>query len=242
MLRDNAGRFAGSAEELILRVGLWFFVVFLLCCHVAVRVAPPIASGMAYVFTYHMLGGRAAGILAGLDHSLPHLIAVVQITFTDVALMFIVHPVVVLTVEHGKQWWIVRVTVSSTISAARKGGTRLRRWGVVGIAIFVGLPLYMTGPLVGSTIGYLIGLKWWANMTAVSGGLLLSSTMWLVLFHQMHQLVESYAEGVVQWLPPLFVALTAMAFIASLIYRNLRRRGGKAAAEEGAAPSAAVEQ
>jgi uncharacterized membrane protein len=51
--------------------------------------------------------------------------------------------------------------------AAEQRGGMVRKFGIAGLLAFVFAPFWMTGPVVGSIIGFLIGLRPWVNLAIV---------------------------------------------------------------------------
>jgi len=59
----------------------------------------------------------------------------------------------------------------------RKGRPVIERYGVIGLAIFVGVPLPMTGAWTGTIIAWLLGLSWKKSFLAVVLGVLIAGAI-----------------------------------------------------------------
>jgi len=62
---------------------------------------------------------------------------------------------------------------------------RALRWGIPGLLLFVWFPFWMTGPVVGSIIGFLIGLGPWTTMAVVLAGTGLAIVCWVFVLDQV---------------------------------------------------------
>ena len=73
-----------------------------------------------------------------------------------------------------------------TRSAAETNQEKIRRYGIFGLFIFVWLPFWMTGPLVGCIIGFFIGLKAWLNLTVVLAGTYVAICGYALILKKLH--------------------------------------------------------
>lgn len=60
-----------------------------------------------------------------------------------------------------------------------------RRLGIPGIFVFVWIPLFMTGPIVGSILGRLIGLGMFVNLATVLAGSVSSIIAWVFFWNRI---------------------------------------------------------
>ena len=112
---------------------------------------------------------------------------------------------------------IVNQVLGQSIKNAQANRRRISRYGPIGLLFFVWFPLYMTGPLVGSIIGYFMGLNPYINITVVLSGTLAAVICWVAIF-------EKLATQLGQWsgLIPAFVIIAAL--IAFLVVRSKQRK------------------
>jgi uncharacterized membrane protein len=78
--------------------------------------------------------------------------------------------------------------------SAEAGRPRVARYGMVGLFLFVFLPFWMTGPVVGSIIGFLIGLKPRQNLGVVLAATYVAICLWALLFDQLNELLARYGH------------------------------------------------
>ncbi len=61
--------------------------------------------------------------------------------------------------------------------ARRKGGPLIDKYGVIGLAVFVGIPLPITGAWTGTIIAWLFGLDWKKSFVAICLGVLIAAAV-----------------------------------------------------------------
>jgi L-asparagine transporter-like permease len=94
---------------------------------------------------------------------------------------------------------------------------RVRPFGIIGLFVFVFLPFWMTGPVVGSIIGFLIGLRPWVNLVVVLGSTYIAIGIWALLLNEL----SAWAATVNQYAPwGLVVAIVLLAAAMNLLHRR----------------------
>jgi hypothetical protein len=63
---------------------------------------------------------------------------------------------------------------------------------MIGLFAFVFLPFWMTGPVVGSVIGFLIGLKARHNLPVVLAATYAAVAIWAVFFERLNEWFAAY--------------------------------------------------
>ena len=98
------------------------------------------------------------------------------------------------------------------------------KFGVAGLFVFVFVPFWMTGPVVGAIIGFLIGLRPWVNLAVVLVSTYVAIGVWALLLNELN----AWAAEVNRFAPyALFVAIALIAVAMQLLGRNRRRASGE---------------
>jgi uncharacterized membrane protein len=97
---------------------------------------------------------------------------------------------------------------------------------MIGLFAFVFLPFWMTGPVVGSVIGFLIGLKARHNLPIVLSATYAAVAIWAVFFEQMNQWLAAYGRYAAFGLV-LVVAIAVLVHRAVWAWRRTHGRGGQ---------------
>ncbi len=166
----------------------------------------------------HMAAGKAVSVVQGLSVGLHPVVILLLATMSDIILMLIVYPVFVFTYEHFFESHMFQKHMRPLFESAYKRMDRIGRFKMLGVFIIVWLPLWMTGVVVGSILGYLIGLRARETLTAAALGTLTSITVWLFFSNQILS-----AAG---WVDNRVVGFGFFAMIIVLlgIRRSQRRR------------------
>jgi uncharacterized membrane protein len=130
------------------------------------------------VFITHCVGSRAGGIglciLNGFD------------PVTTIALNFYLECLIVCYTYASfalstngifKAAWIKRA-MSTLKEKAEDKKEKIARWGWIGIFTFVMAPLPVTGPVVGTIIGYMLRMRLFSNFSAAGLGTLTAIVAW----------------------------------------------------------------
>ena len=83
---------------------------------------------------------------------------------------------------------------------------------MIGLLAFVCLPFWMTGPVVGCAIGFLLGLRTWVNLTVVLAGTYLAIGGWALLLRELHARVAEYSV----FGPMVLMALIVLIAVAAI--------------------------
>lgn len=111
--------------------------------------------------------------------------------------------------------WSVRMRRS-----AEKYQPLIRRYGMIGLFAFVWFPFWMTGPIIGSIIGYLMGFRHRVTLSIVLSGTLIAISCWGLALRQLHQ----WAFALDPRAPWVIVALMAFLIMIGFIIGKLSQR------------------
>jgi len=204
--------------------GWSLFAVWLTVLSVCAFVQPePYAEGWRLVLELAFLGhvlNAADGISNGFSN--PYLIF--QCGLQDIVLVLVAYPWIV----RAYQGMDTRGIVGKTIDNFRKSAERQHRYvepfGAIGLWIFVVFPFWGTGALVGSVVGYLLGLRTWVCFTAVFSGHLLGVTTSVLLFDSIEGWLRQFERSYVSFLPWIVVSLLTLSWCARGLWRQRRLR------------------
>jgi hypothetical protein len=92
-----------------------------------------------------------------------------------------------------------------------------RRFGVAGLFVFVFMPFWMTGPVVGAVIGYLLGLPTRTTLAVVLAGTYAAVAVYALFLDQVDAWTSAYGPYAA------FLALVALVALAMLLQRWRRQ-------------------
>jgi uncharacterized membrane protein len=140
----------------------------------------------------HVLFGRAAGLSFGYAMRLGHGVVVGVNLVIETAVILIFYAAFLFGWRRLVLLRPLARFMDGTRRAAERHRAWIRRWGVVGLLLFVWFPFWMTGPLVGCVIGHLMGLRHRVTLAAVLGGTYLAIGCWALVLKGLHEQAAEY--------------------------------------------------
>jgi uncharacterized membrane protein len=167
-----------------------------------------------------ILFGRAAGMAFGYTLGLTHIKVIPICMIIETVLVLIFYPLFVLSWRHLLviQW--LKKTFERISNAAETHKDKIQRYGLIGLFVFVWFPFWMTGPVVGCVIGFLLGLRVWLNLTVVLAGTYVAILGWAFFLRQLHESVAHYSSYATMVLLALLVIII---FVGHLLHRTLSK-------------------
>ena len=162
------------------------------------------------VITTHLTGGRAMGVTAALDRGFKTWEAITLGSLIEASVVCFFFSVFSLSF---KKLITVRFLDSAMANVHRSAENQRRhilRWGIPGLLMFVWFPFFMTGPVVGSVIGYLLGMRPWVVVTVVLTGTVSAVVSWTVALKPLVEWARAVGEFV-----PLMIVFILLVLIGS---------------------------
>ncbi len=173
----------------------------------------------------HIVGGPAAGMTWGYNHGLSTWVVIPANMAIQTFLVLLFYPLFVFSCRRLLVIAPLEAAMSRARAAAEAHHKAVVRYGVPGIFLFVVIPLPMTGPLVGSAIGFLIGLRPWVNVVTVLAATYVAVIGWGIALHRLVGWLEEF--GLL--LPYLLVAALLLVGLGVHVWSVLERKRGKPA-------------
>jgi len=214
-----------SQEVDILFAGL-FCILTLLVWFLCLQYADgPKARRMLVVVTTHVSAGRAAGVATAAAHNhFSQLETIVLGSLIEGAVVCLFFAAFCLSCKKLIRLPWLDSAIRNVQVSAREQRHRLLGWGIPGLIAFVWFPFLMTGPVVGSVIGYLLGMRPWMVVSVVMFGTVSAIVSWTFLMHMLN----GWMQSVNPLVPTVFVVII-LGIVLTTRLRKLRRSGGAAA-------------
>lgn len=194
-----------------------FFILLLLCALFLPRYLQTLLSITATNVIFGRMAGLSIGIAAQMDTSV--LIALNFMIETIMVLIF--YPLFVLS--WNKLELISYQPLNQFLARSRKNADRykplIERYGIIGLILFVLTPFAMTGPVVGSFVGYLIGLKHRVTLFVVLFSTLIAIILWVYLIKNFEEVLITYNDMIIRG----FLIAAVVVFVWYLLKKYLKR-------------------
>ena len=182
------------AEVKILLIGL--ILSFLTCLYLLYLLFTnfglyKILSSTAIV---HIMGGRALGIAACLSADISIFYTILYNFFLEIVIVLVAYGMVVLIMRNIIQQKLFRSAARQAELAAQDQKTNIKKYGAIGLFLFVMLPFFMTGPVIGSIIGYLLNYKAINNFLIVFSGTLSSILIYALIGNNILKHINQYVQ------------------------------------------------
>lgn len=175
----------------------------------------------------NLLIGPGAGMSFGYASGMSHLQVVPLNMLVETLHVLVFYPLFVLGWRHLLDLPALKSFVARMHEAAASRGGMVRKFGIAGLIVFVFVPFWMTGPVVGSIIGYLIGLRPWVNLAIVLPTTYVAIGLWALLLNELNAWAATF-DRLAPW--ALLVAIVLIVAAGRLLHRH---RNSRAAGQAG---------
>jgi uncharacterized membrane protein len=209
--------FFSSPEGRILALGLVLTALMLLAFGVGWHLYPDGVFPYAIMTGLNLIIGREAGMSFGYARGFGHAQVVPLNMLVETIQVLVVYPLFVLSTRHLIRLKALQPFLARMELAAESGGGAVRRFGIAGLFVFVFAPFWMTGPVVGAIIGFLIGLRPWVNLLVVLVATYFAIGVWGLLLNEL----SDWAAEVNRYAPyALVLAIVLIAIAMHLLHRH----------------------
>ena len=170
----------------------------------------PQSSRMIGAMTFsNIVFGRAVSMSIGYAGGYGHAIVISVNIWVETVLVLLFYPVFVFRMRKLVEFPSLKHFLERTRKAAEHHRDKVRRYGIIGLFAFVWFPFWMTGPVVGSAIGYLLGFPSWLTVTVVLAGTYIAMGGWAYLLFGLHTRAAVFGP----WAPVLIVGLIILMVV-----------------------------
>jgi uncharacterized membrane protein len=213
-----------SSEGRLLLAGATLAFLYIFWLGIKLLFSPEEAQLLIGITATGLLFGRATAMAFGYSLSMEHSTVIPICIIIETIMVLIFYPLFVFSWRHLLVIKRLRRLFERTQRAAETHKEKVRRYGVIGLFIFVWFPFWMTGPVVGSVIGFLLGLRVWLNITVVLAGTYMAIVGWAFFLRQLHEQVASYSSYAAMI---LMILLIVIIIVGHILHRTLHNNKNK---------------
>jgi len=140
----------------------------------------------------HIMGGRALGIVTCLSADISLFYTILYNFFLEVVIVLIAYGIVVLVMRNIIQPKLFNSAVRQAELTAQSQKTKIKKYGSIGLFLFVMFPFFMTGPVIGAIVGYLLNYRAINNFLIVFSGTLASIIIYALIGNNLINFINQY--------------------------------------------------
>jgi uncharacterized membrane protein len=234
-------RVLAAPEGKVLAAGVVVLLWYVTTVAFTWLLSPEFCRSLVNMTVAHLLGGRAAGMSIGYGSNLSRGVVIVANMAIETFLVLLFYPLFVFSYQRLFVIEPLEDAIRRAREAAQTHQRTILKFGVPGLLLFVWFPFWMTGPLVGCVIGFLIGLHPVVNLIVVLLGTYLAIFCWGVILHRFYEWVAPWGP----YVPFAIVAtilLVAVAIHVRYAFFHRRSDDGDGPGEGAAGGDAAASQ
>ncbi len=215
MLQDV---FSKQSEKRILAIGfLSLFGLFALLAFYAV-INPKIFNILLSITASNILFGRMSGLSIGIAFQMNTFWLILFNLLIETILVLIFYPLFVMSWErlHIIPYAPLRDFFRRSQENAQKYEPLIKKYGIIGLILFVLFPLNMTGPVAGSFVGYLMGLGHLTTILVVILSTFGAIIVWTYLIKNFEATLIVYSDTL--------IAVLSITAVIVLLWYFVRRK------------------
>lgn len=209
-------RFFLSAEGSIFIIGNILLILWLSVIVLMFQFAHPLWLNILTMGFTQLIGGRAASIAQGTQTGIHPLLIAFIATYIDTLFVFLFYPILVFSYRNFFERRFFQKHMKPIFDSAQKGLFRFSHYKIISVFLFVWFPFWMTGVIIGSVLGYLLGLKSWTTMITVIFGTMSAAFCWVYFYDKLYSSLGQVNKGIP-------VILTILIIIGLAVYRIVTR-------------------
>jgi uncharacterized membrane protein len=207
-----------TTEGRILLLGIAVALAGLIIMGVLAFWSPETSQMFGTMTLFNIIFGRAVSMSIGYAGGYGHTFVVPINMWVETVLVLLFYPIFVFSMRKLVVFPKLKKFLDRTNEAAERHYDKVHRYGIIGLFVFVWFPFWMTGPVVGSAIGFLLGFPAWLTMSVVLTGTYIAMIGWAYVMFGIY----SKAAIIGPWAPVLVIVLLILFVIAGQL---LSRRG-----------------
>ena len=211
-----------TTEWRILLLGIVITFAGLIVMGVVAFWSLPTSRVIGTMIVTNLLFGWAVSVSVGYAGGYGHAVVLAVNMWMETALVLLFYPVFVFSIRKLVEFPRLKRFLARTQATADRHHNKVRRYGIAGLFIFVWLPFWKTGPVVGSVIGYLLGFPAWLTLLVVLAGTYTAMGGWAYLLFYIY----NHAAFFGPWVPVLIIGLVILIILAGywLNWRGKNRK------------------
>jgi uncharacterized membrane protein len=208
-----------TAEGRIFVAGLGIALAGLIAMGAVAPWSPKVSSIIGAMAFTNIAFGRAVSMSIGYAAGYSHWLVIPVNMIVETVLVLLFYPLFVFSLNKLVVFPAIETLLERTRLAAIEHEGKVKRYGIAGLFVFVWFPFWMTGPVVGCAIGYLLGFSARLNLAVVLAGTYVAMVAWAIFLFDLQQ----RAADIGPWAPLLIIAGIIVVVVIGVLLNRRRR-------------------
>ena len=200
-----------SAEGRVLMAGVVLALLYALWLVSQLLVSVEHFGTLFAITAAKIVVGRAACIALGYSLGLSHAQVIIISMVVQTIQILIFYPMLVFIWRQLLVIKWLQKTSDRIHTAAQAHQQKIHQYGVPGLFVFVCIPFWLTGPIVGCMVGYLMGLSVRVTLATVLTGSYAAIVIWSAIIYHVHQKALAFGSCGF-WIVALLAGATLLAW------------------------------
>ena len=183
-----------SQEGKILITGILLLTIYLITIIGLYLLSADDANNLVGMTITNFFFGRAAGISYGFAVEFSDSYIILINIIIELIIVLIVYPLFVFSWNRSLNTEFFKNIVLKVEEQRVKYKYFFDKYGKYGLFLFVWFPFWMTGPVIGSIIGFLIGIRHYTTMIIVLTGTSLAIVIWTLFLKELINLLNQISS------------------------------------------------
>mgnify|MGYP002641453731 CR=1 FL=1 len=188
--------FLKHKEGQILLLGLVLFGSYVILVLLCALFYPNYFQSLLSITATNVIFGRMAGLSIGVASQIDTTFLILFNFFIESIMVLILYPLFVFS--WNKMDFVSYPPLSRYIERSKQNAHKyqplIKRYGVIGLILFVLTPFAMTGPVVGSFVGFLIGFRHRVTLVVVLFSTFIAIILWIYLIKNFEEALIAYSD------------------------------------------------
>lgn len=203
----------------ILLIGIFLIIFLSIFIFVWYFIDPSFSNKISGMVVTNIAVGRVPSLSFGYASELSHFEVIFTNIYVEMILVTILYPMFVFSYNDILHIKFLEKFFEDAKKYQQKNQALFDRYGVIGLFIFVFIPFWMTGPIVGSIVGYLLGMKHYKVMLIVFGATSVAITLWGLLLNELIVLLNMVNASLIWFI----LAFIVLAFVINRIVKSIAK-------------------
>lgn len=210
MKKEDIKKAIFSQQGMIFLLGVSLVALLGIFISLYYFIDPDFVHKVSAMVVTNVIVGRVPSLSLGYASGLSHFEVIITNVYTEMIMVTFIYSAFIFSYHNILRVRFLEKFFRKSHEYREKYAYFFDKFGIVGLFVFVFIPFWMTGPIVGAIIGYLIGLRHFTVIATVFIATLIAVSLWGLLLHELVALLNLVNNSLI-WVVLILVLLLTVA-------------------------------